>query len=79
MRITGSDPAVVVVFELSLLNFVVDYKLVCAFPSIDFDNATEFEIYSSAEGSWEVSGEICFASMKLVSRSVVHVDGVVYW
>ena len=74
----GPDPAVVLVFELSLLNFVGDYKLVCAFLSIDFDNAIEFEIYSSSEGSWEVSGEICFASRKLVSTSGVHVDGVVY-
>ncbi|CAL5367247.1 unnamed protein product [Camellia sinensis] len=75
----GSDPAVVLVFEPSLLNFVADYKLVCAFPSIDFDDATEFEIYSSTEGSWKISGEICFASKKLVSRSGVYVDGVVYW
>lgn len=75
----GPDPAIVLVFEPSLLNFVADYKLVCAFPSIDFDNATEFEIYSSTEGAWKVSGEICFASKKLVPRSGVCVDGVVYW
>ncbi|KAE9466945.1 hypothetical protein C3L33_01135, partial [Rhododendron williamsianum] len=75
----GPDPAIVLVFEPSLLNFVADYKLVCAFPSNDFDNATEFEIYSSAEGAWKVSGEICFASKKLVPRSGVCVDGVVYW
>ncbi|XAR57889.1 hypothetical protein NMG60_11026176 [Bertholletia excelsa] len=75
----GSDPAVVLVFEPSLLNFVAEYKLVCAFPSVDFDNATEFEIYSSAEGSWKISGEICFASRKLIPRSGVYVDGVVYW
>lgn len=75
----GPDPAIVLVFEPSLLNFVADYKLVCAFPSVDFDNATEFEIYSSSEGAWKVSGEICFASKKLVPRSGVCVDGVVYW
>ncbi|KAH7851870.1 hypothetical protein Vadar_017605 [Vaccinium darrowii] len=46
---------------------------------VDFDNATEFEIYSSSEGAWKVSGEICFASKKLVPRSGVCVDGVVYW
>ncbi|CAL5371188.1 unnamed protein product [Camellia sinensis] len=75
----GLDPAVVLVFEPSLLNFVADYKLVCAFPSVDFDNATEFEIYSSTDGSWKISGEICFASKKLVPRSGIYVDGVVYW
>ncbi|PSS21392.1 F-box protein [Actinidia chinensis var. chinensis] len=75
----GRDPAVVLVFEPSLLNFVAEYKLISAFPSVDFDNATEFEIYSSSEGAWKVSGEICFASKELVSRSGVHADGVVYW
>ncbi|CAL5375657.1 unnamed protein product [Camellia sinensis] len=75
----GLDPAVVLVFEPSLLNFVADYKLVCAFPSVDFDNATEFEIYSSTDGSWKISGETCFASKKLVPRSGIYVDGVVYW
>ncbi|KAA8547345.1 hypothetical protein F0562_003791 [Nyssa sinensis] len=75
----GSDPAVVLVFEPSLLNFVAEYKLICAFPSADFDNATEFEIYSSIEGCWKISGEICFADRKLLPRSGVHVNGVVYW
>lgn len=75
----GSDPAVVLVFEPSLLNFVADYKLVCAFPSADFDGANEFEIYSSKEGSWKLSGEICFADRKLIPRTGVHVNGIVYW
>ncbi|CAK9150744.1 unnamed protein product [Ilex paraguariensis] len=75
----GPDPAVVLVFEPSLLNFVADYKLICAFPSADFDDATEFEIYSSKEGSWKISGEICFACRMPMPRSGVHVNGVVYW
>lgn len=75
----GLDPAVVLIFEPSLLNFVAEYKLVCAFPSADFDGATEFEIYSSKEGSWRVSGEICFGDRKLIPRSGVHVNGIVYW
>lgn len=75
----GSDPAVVLVFEPSLLNFVAEYKLVCAFPSADFDGANEFEIYSSKEGSWKISGEICFAERKLIPKTGVHVNGIVYW
>ncbi|KAA8547347.1 hypothetical protein F0562_003789 [Nyssa sinensis] len=74
----GSNLAVVLVFEPSLLNFVAEYKLICAFPSADFDNASEFEIYSSIEGCWKISGEICFADRKLLPRSGVHVNGVVY-
>lgn len=77
--IHGPEPAVVLVFEPSLLNFVAEYKLVCAFASADFDGATEFEIYSSKEGSWRVSGEICFADKKLIPRSGVHVKGIIYW
>ncbi|KAK9284502.1 hypothetical protein L1049_023676 [Liquidambar formosana] len=75
----GPDSAIVLIFEPSLLNFVADYKLVCAFPSVDFDNGYEFEIYSSAEESWKISGEICFGNRKLLPRSGVHVKGVVYW
>ncbi|CAA2966570.1 F-box protein At5g49610-like [Olea europaea var. sylvestris] len=75
----GLHPSVVLIFEPSLLNFEVDYKLVCAFPSADFDDATEFEIYSSKEGSWKVSGEICFTSYSVETKSGVHVNGVVYW
>lgn len=74
-----SDPALVLMFEPSLLNFVAEYKLICAFPSADFDNACEFEIYSSAEGSWRISGEIYFGARKLIANSGVHVNGIVYW
>ncbi|KAL3525400.1 hypothetical protein ACH5RR_013772 [Cinchona calisaya] len=75
----GSEPAIVLVFEPSLLNFDADYKLICAFPSNDFDDAIEFDIYSSREGSWKTSGEICFASRALVPTSGVYVNNVVYW
>lgn len=75
----GSEPAIVLIFEPSLLNFVAEYKLVCAFPSVDFDNGYEFEIYSSKEGSWRVSGEIYFGNKTLVPRSGVHVNDIVYW
>ncbi|KAF5736046.1 putative F-box protein [Tripterygium wilfordii] len=73
----GSDPAVVLIFEPSLLNFVAEYKLVCAFPS-ELDGY-EFEIYSSADGSWRVSGEILFGTRKIQPRSGVHVGDIVYW
>ncbi|GAV90625.1 hypothetical protein CFOL_v3_34033 [Cephalotus follicularis] len=73
----GSDPAVVLVFEPSLLSFVAEYKLVCAFPS-ELDGY-EFEIYSSVEGSWRVTGEICFGDRRVVPRSGVHADGIIYW
>ncbi|XVF15740.1 hypothetical protein REPUB_Repub09cG0181800 [Reevesia pubescens] len=73
----GPDPAVVLIFEPSLLNFIADYKLVCAFRS-DLDGY-EFEIYSSEKGSWRTSGEICFADGKLLPKTGVHVNGIVYW
>ncbi|KAM3363161.1 F-box protein [Capsicum galapagoense] len=75
----GSDPAIVLLFEPSLLNFVAEYKIICAFPSTEFGEATEFDIYSSREDSWEVAGEICFGARKVVPKSGVHVNGVVYW
>ncbi|CAN1190773.1 F-box protein At5g49610 [Linum perenne] len=73
----GSHPAIVLSFEPSLLNFVAEYKLVCAFPS-DLEGV-EFEIYSSAEGKWRISGEICFGNRKLVPSSGVIAGGIVYW
>ncbi|GMI76955.1 hypothetical protein HRI_001364800 [Hibiscus trionum] len=73
----GPDPAVVLVFDPSLLNFTADYKLICAFPS-DLDGY-EFEIYSSGKRSWRISGEICFSDTTLVPKSGIHVNGTVYW
>ncbi|XP_055806667.1 F-box protein At5g49610-like [Solanum dulcamara] len=75
----GSDPAIVLLFEPSLLNFVAEYKIICAFPSTDFGEATEFDIYSSREDSWEIAGEICFGDRKVMPKSGVHVNGIVYW
>ncbi|KAB1226169.1 hypothetical protein CJ030_MR1G027802 [Morella rubra] len=75
----GSKPALVLVFEPSLLNFVADYKLVCAFSSADFDDACEFEIYSSKEGCWRISGDLFFGAAMLRPNSGVHVNGIVYW
>ncbi|XVF62015.1 hypothetical protein PTKIN_Ptkin08bG0182600 [Pterospermum kingtungense] len=73
----GPDPAVVLIFEPSLLNFIADYKLVCAFPS-ELDGY-EFEIYSSEKGSWRTSGEICFGDRKLLPKSGIYVNDTVYW
>ncbi|KAL5557266.1 hypothetical protein UlMin_039502 [Ulmus minor] len=75
----GTDPALVLIFEPSLLNFVAEYKLVCAFPCADFDEGYEFEIYDSKEGSWRISGEIYFGNKKLLPRSGVHANGIIYW
>lgn len=75
----GREPAVVLIFKPSLLNFVAEYKLVCAIPSNDFDDATEFEIYSSKDESWKVSGEINFAVRKLIPKCGVSVNDIVYW
>ncbi|KAM7516266.1 hypothetical protein LguiA_005849 [Lonicera macranthoides] len=74
----GPDPAIVLVFESLLLNFVAEYTLICAFVSSDFDRATKFELYSSKEDSWKTSGDICFNCRKLVPSSGVHINGVVY-
>lgn len=73
----GPDPAIVLIFEPTVLNFIADYKLVCAYPS-ELDGY-EFDIYSSEKGSWRTSGEICFADRKLLPKSGVHVNGTVYW
>ncbi|KAK6237489.1 hypothetical protein QUC31_002958 [Theobroma cacao] len=73
----GPDPAVVLLFEPSLLNFIANYKLVCAFPSEL--GGYEFDIYSSEKGSWRNPGEICFGDWKLLPKSGVHVNGTVYW
>ncbi|XP_071731316.1 F-box protein At5g07610-like [Rutidosis leptorrhynchoides] len=75
----GREPSIVLIFKPSLLNFVAEYKLICAFPSNDFDDATEFEIYSSKDQSWKVSGEINFAAGKLIPKSGVGVNDIVYW
>nr|GMD58831.1 F-box protein At5g49610-like isoform X2 [Ipomoea batatas] len=68
----GSEPALVVIFE-------PECKLICAFESTAIDDATEFEIYSSENNSWNVSREICFGAKKADLWSGVHVNGVVYW
>ncbi|OMO56886.1 hypothetical protein CCACVL1_26197 [Corchorus capsularis] len=73
----GADPAVVLVFEPSLLNFIAEFKLVCAFKS-ELDGL-EFDIYCSQKGSWRTSGEICFANITLSPKSGVYVNGTVYW
>ncbi|KAM0032486.1 putative F-box domain-containing protein [Helianthus debilis subsp. tardiflorus] len=75
----GLEPAAVLIFKPSLLNFVAEYKLICAFRSNDFDDATEFEIYSSKDDAWKVSGEITFSAKKLIAKSGVCVNDVVYW
>ncbi|XP_055816929.1 F-box protein At5g49610-like [Solanum dulcamara] len=76
----GSDPVIVLLYEPSLLNFVAEYKIICAFPSTDFGDAIEFDIYSSKGNSWEVAGEIHFgARASRMPKSGVHVNGVVYW
>ncbi|KAJ0040403.1 hypothetical protein Pint_28260 [Pistacia integerrima] len=73
----GPEPAVVLIFEPSVLKFTAEYKLVCAFPS-ELDGY-EFEIYSSAEGSWRTSGEIFLGSCKIQPNSGVHANGIIYW
>lgn len=74
----GDDPALVLIFNPSLLNFEAEFKLVCAFRSIDFDDAIEFDIYSSKEGTWQTSGEINFA-FKVMPGMGFHAKGVIYW
>ncbi|XP_031117553.1 F-box protein At5g49610-like isoform X1 [Ipomoea triloba] len=75
----GSEPAVVLIFELSLLDSVPEYKLICAFESSEFDGATEFEIYSSRNNSWNFPGEFCYGAKIADLGSGVHINGVVYW
>ncbi|KAJ4842039.1 hypothetical protein Tsubulata_039420 [Turnera subulata] len=73
----GADPAIVLAFQPSRLNFEAHYKLVCAFPSEL--GGYEFEIYSSANGSWKISDELFCGSRSLIPKSGTHIGGVVYW
>ncbi|KAH9622509.1 hypothetical protein KSS87_005653 [Heliosperma pusillum] len=85
----GSNPAIAVVFEPSVLSFIADYKVVCVFASTDIEGAYEFEIYSSDRDSWKVSPEMYFVNSKYTYERdraqgiqfgrVMYVDGVVYW
>ncbi|XP_065858582.1 F-box protein At5g49610-like [Euphorbia lathyris] len=74
----GSNPAIVLVFKPSLLNFVADFKLVCAYKSV-YLGGYEFEIYSSKDNSWRTSREVFMANHKIIPGTGVHVDGIVYW
>ncbi|PIA52591.1 hypothetical protein AQUCO_01000460v1 [Aquilegia coerulea] len=74
----GTDPAAVIVFEPSVLNFAADYKVICPFASTDFPGATEFEIYSSEKKTWEVSREICF-NQRVQSGSGIYMNKTIYW
>ncbi|KAF5195754.1 F-box protein [Thalictrum thalictroides] len=74
----GTDPAAVLVFEPSVLNFSADYKVICPFASIDFPGSTEFEIYSSGKKAWEVSREICF-NKRVQSGSGIYINKTIYW
>ncbi|KAG8633160.1 F-box protein At5g07610 [Manihot esculenta] len=73
----GSDPSLVLVFEPPLEKFVVEYRLICAFQSDTV--GYKFDIYSSAEGSWRTSREICVGNWQIFPYSGVYVNGVVYW
>lgn len=75
----GNEPAVVLIFKPSLLNFVAEFTVVCAFRSNDFDDATEFETYSSKDGSWKMAKEINFTVKRLIPKSGVCVNDIVYW
>nr|GLL31281.1 F-box protein At5g03970-like [Ipomoea trifida] len=74
----GDDPKLVLIFEPSLLNFKPQYNLICAFHCADFDE-TGFEIYSSKNNAWNVSGEFCFGVERDKLRSGIHINSVVYW
>nr|GLL39240.1 F-box protein At5g49610-like isoform X2 [Ipomoea trifida] len=75
----GSEPELVLIFEPSLLNPAPEYKLICAFEYDSYVHATQFEIYSSRNNSWDFAGEIGFGVKKADLGSGVHVNGVVYW
>uniref|UniRef100_A0A2C9U1L9 Uncharacterized protein n=1 Tax=Manihot esculenta TaxID=3983 RepID=A0A2C9U1L9_MANES len=73
----GSYPALVLVFEPSLEKIVVEYRLICAFQSDTV--GYKFDIYSSAEGTWRTSREICVGNWQIFPHTGVYVNGVVYW
>ncbi|XP_057959158.1 F-box protein At5g18160-like isoform X2 [Malania oleifera] len=75
----GSEPAVVLAFDPSTLNFAADYDLVCAIPPIDSPIHC-FEIYSSRTGSWRVSDTVCCEEDVLNLNSCgFYMKGVAYW
>ncbi|KAK9678257.1 hypothetical protein RND81_11G199500 [Saponaria officinalis] len=84
----GSDPAIALVFEPSVLSFTADFKVICVFASTDIEGSYEFDIYSSDRDSWKVSSEMYFVN-SCISKQVrpqriefgrsMYFDGVVYW
>ncbi|XP_031115454.1 F-box protein At5g49610-like isoform X2 [Ipomoea triloba] len=74
-----SEPRLELIFEPLLLNIVPEYKLIRVFQSADFHYATEFEIYTSKNNSWNVSGEILFGVSVYSLGYGVHLNGVIYW
>ncbi|WCJ24879.1 F-box family protein [Euphorbia peplus] len=81
----GLDPALVLIFEPSLLNFVVEFKIVCAFPSKHVCgssdlNICEFDIYSSSKKSWRRSYErVSLRDRKIIPNTGVHAGGIIHW
>lgn len=54
----GLDPAIVLAFEPSDLNFLAHFQIICAFPVLD-QPIVYFEIYSSATNEWRCSATEC--------------------
>ncbi|CAI9110749.1 OLC1v1010825C1 [Oldenlandia corymbosa var. corymbosa] len=75
----GSSTAIALLFEPSLLNFIPEYKVVCAFRSNDFEDGTEFEIYNSVDNSWKIAGEILFKRLRPITSTAVCVNNVIHW
>ncbi|KAL9245975.1 hypothetical protein vseg_019565 [Gypsophila vaccaria] len=83
----GSDPAIALVFEPSLLSFTADFKVVCVFASTELEGSYEFDIYSSDQDSWNVSPEMYFVNSVIGTGKPrglefgksTYFDGVIYW
>ncbi|KAA8547350.1 hypothetical protein F0562_003786 [Nyssa sinensis] len=75
----GSEPAIVLAFEPSVLNIPAHYEVICAVPLIG-QPLVSFEIYCSKEKSWRRSAAYCieleFSELK---EGGFYMKGTAYW
>ncbi|KAI3451019.1 hypothetical protein Pfo_007684 [Paulownia fortunei] len=75
----GSEPATVLAFEPSALNFEASYQLICAVTMLD-QPVVFFEIYSSTTRSWRIS-DTTFLELEDSSftGNGFYMKGIAYW
>ncbi|XP_057498834.1 uncharacterized protein LOC130783283 [Actinidia eriantha] len=72
------EPALVLAFEPSELNFSAHFEIVCAFKLLDVP-IIYFEIYSSKERSWRCSITSCIELGNSKVKRGFYINGMAYW